>query len=109
MSFFFCLIVRRAPRSNLFPYTTLFRSGQLIVHGVALRSSRAEPFGERFLRRALFCTMTGDVVGVRNAYLETADKRYGHPPHRQIGRAHVRTPVTRSSRIPFSACKKQNG
>ncbi len=54
-------------------YGLLTYDGQLIVHGVALRSSRAEPFGERFLRQALFCTMTGNVVGVRNAYLETAD------------------------------------
>src|SRR5260221_2571637 len=54
-------------------YGLLTYDGQLIVHGVALRSSRAEPFGERFLRQALFCTMTGDVVGVRDAYLETAD------------------------------------
>ncbi|GAC1349229.1 MAG: DNA polymerase domain-containing protein [Ktedonobacteraceae bacterium] len=51
-------------------YALLTYSGRLIVHGVALRSSRAEPFGERFLRQALLCTMTGDVLGVRNAYLE---------------------------------------
>src|SRR5690242_21318084 len=25
--FFFCLLIRRPPRSTLFPYTTLFRSG----------------------------------------------------------------------------------
>jgi DNA polymerase elongation subunit (family B) len=54
-------------------YGLLTYDGQLIVRGVALRSSRAEPFGERFLRRALFCTMTGDVVGVREAYQETVD------------------------------------
>ncbi len=54
-------------------YALLTYEGQLIVRGVALRSSRAEPFGERFLRQALLCTMTGDVVGVRDAYLETAD------------------------------------
>jgi DNA polymerase I len=52
-------------------YALLTYSGRLIVHGVALRSSRAEPFGERFLRRALPCVMTGDVPGVRAAYLET--------------------------------------
>jgi len=52
-------------------YALLTYDGQLIVHGVALRSSRAEPFGERFLRQALFCTMTGDVAGTRNAFLET--------------------------------------
>jgi DNA polymerase elongation subunit (family B) len=54
-------------------YALLTYSGQLIVHGVALRSSRAEPFGERFLRQALFATMTGDVDGVRNVYLETTN------------------------------------
>jgi DNA polymerase elongation subunit (family B) len=54
-------------------YALLTYDGQLIVHGVALRSSRAEPFGERFLRQALFCTMTGDVDGARKAYMETAE------------------------------------
>jgi DNA polymerase elongation subunit (family B) len=54
-------------------YALLTYDGQLIVHGVALRSSRAEPFGERFLRQALFCTMTGDVVGARQAFLETSE------------------------------------
>src|SRR5258707_6857425 len=28
MAFFFFLIIRRPPRSTLFPYTTLFRSGR---------------------------------------------------------------------------------
>jgi DNA polymerase elongation subunit (family B) len=54
-------------------YALLTYDGQLIVHGVALRSSRAEPFGERFLRQALFCTMTGDVVGARQAFLQTSE------------------------------------
>ncbi len=54
-------------------YGLLTYDGQLIVRGVALRSSRAEPFGERFLRRALLCTMIGDVVGVRNAYQQSVD------------------------------------
>ena len=54
-------------------YALLTYDGQLIVHGVALRSSRAEPFGERFLRQALFCTMTGDVDGTRKVYTETAE------------------------------------
>ena len=51
-------------------YALLTYSGRLIVHGVALRSSRSEPFGERFLRQALLCTMTDDIVGVSNAYFE---------------------------------------
>jgi DNA polymerase elongation subunit (family B) len=54
-------------------YALLTYSGQLIVHGAALRSSRVEPFGERFLRQALLATMTGDVARVREVYLETTD------------------------------------
>src|SRR5947209_10515413 len=34
--FFFCLKIRRPPRSTLFPYTTLFRSGQALVRRVLL-------------------------------------------------------------------------
>src|SRR2546428_7496962 len=29
---FFFLMIRRPPRSTLFPYTTLFRSGQVVHH-----------------------------------------------------------------------------
>src|SRR5260370_16445004 len=54
-------------------YALLTYSGQLVVRGVALRSSRAEPFGERFLRQALLCTMTNDIAGVYNAYLTTVN------------------------------------
>lgn len=53
-------------------YALLTYGGALVVRGVALRSSRAEPFGERFLRRALLSTMSDDVAGVRAAFLETA-------------------------------------
>ncbi len=38
--------------------------------GVAFRSSLAEPFGEAFLRCALHCLLTGDIPGVRQAYLD---------------------------------------
>jgi DNA polymerase I len=52
-------------------YALLTYSGALVVRGVALRSSRSEPFGERFLHEALRCTLTGDVAGVRQAFLDT--------------------------------------
>ena len=52
-------------------YALLTYDGQLIVRGVALRSSRAEPFGERFLHQALLCAMTNDITGLRRVYLET--------------------------------------
>src|SRR6202012_6204280 len=41
--FFFFLMIRRPPRSTLFPYTTLFRSDQLLP-GPA---DAAEPVGQR--------------------------------------------------------------
>ncbi len=43
--------------------------GALILRGVAFRSSRAEPFGEDFLRRALRCLLAGDIPGVREVYV----------------------------------------
>jgi DNA polymerase I len=46
-------------------------SGTLTLRGVAFRSSRAEPFGEQFLRRALGCLLAGDIPGVREAYVST--------------------------------------
>ncbi len=54
-------------------YALLTYDGSLIVHGVALRSSRSEPFGERFLRRALRATMLGAIEDVRAAYLTTVE------------------------------------
>ena len=47
-------------------------SGPLVLRGVAFRSSRAEPFGEAFLRRAIECLLAGDLLGVREAYVSTA-------------------------------------
>ncbi|MCW5802325.1 MAG: DNA polymerase II, partial [Deltaproteobacteria bacterium] len=45
---------------------------ELTLRGVAFRSSRAEPFGEAFLRRAIPCVLAGDVAGVREAYADAA-------------------------------------
>jgi DNA polymerase I len=52
-------------------YALLTYDGLLVLRGVAFRSSRAEPFGEAFLRRALGRLLAGDVEGVRQAYLAT--------------------------------------
>jgi len=49
-------------------YALLKYDGSLILRGVAFRSSRAEPFGEKFLRRAIAKLLSGDVVGVRDTY-----------------------------------------
>ncbi len=52
-------------------YALLHYDETLVMRGVAFRSSRAEPFGERFLRDALHALLRGDVPGVRNAYVST--------------------------------------
>lgn len=50
-------------------YALLTYGGELVLRGVAFRSSRAEPYGEDFLRRARACLLRGDDPGVRAAYL----------------------------------------
>lgn len=52
-------------------YALLAYDGALTMHGVAFRSSRAEPFGTAFLRRALHKLLRNDVIGVRECYVET--------------------------------------
>jgi DNA polymerase elongation subunit (family B) len=52
-------------------YALLTYGGDLIVRGGALRSSRSEPFGERFLREALQRTLVGDVAGLHRVFLDT--------------------------------------
>jgi DNA polymerase elongation subunit (family B) len=52
-------------------YALLTYDGEILVRGAALRSSRSEPFGERFLREALRCLLLGDVPGVARVYHET--------------------------------------
>jgi hypothetical protein len=54
-------------------YALLGHDGTLLLRGVAFRSSRAEPFGEAFLRRALVRLFAGDVGGVREEYLAALD------------------------------------
>lgn len=54
-------------------YALLDHGGTLTLKGVAFRSSRAEPFGETFLRRALDALLRDDVPGVHEAYLTTVD------------------------------------
>jgi DNA polymerase, archaea type len=54
-------------------YALLGYDGKLRLRGVAFRSSRAEPYGDTFLRNAIGRLLAGDVAGVRTAYLEILD------------------------------------
>jgi DNA polymerase, archaea type len=57
-------------------YALLGYDGALHLRGVAFRSSRAEPFGEAFLRAAVSCVLAGDIAGAQRAYVQTiADLR----------------------------------
>jgi DNA polymerase elongation subunit (family B) len=62
-------------------YALLGYGGELTMRGVAMRSSRAEPFGDRFLREAMRLTMLGDVAGLHRLFLRTMadlrERRYG--------------------------------
>lgn len=64
-------------------YALLGYDGTLTLKGVAFRSSRAEPYGEAFLRAALVHLFAADVGGVRDTYLRTLDalRRRELPTH----------------------------
>ncbi len=90
-------------------YALLTYDGRLILRGVAFRSSRAEPFGEAFLRRAITCLLAGDVAGVRHAYLDTIEalQRRRLPTVDVASRVRLRKPPatyarTRVSRRDFA-------
>ena len=54
-------------------YALLTYSGKLLLRGVAFRSSRAEPFGEAFLKASIDRLLAGDVAGVREVFLTMVD------------------------------------
>src|SRR3712207_6902246 len=88
--FFFFLMIRRPPRSTLFPYTTLFRSW-LRQCGRDLR------YGLRGMRRGPWFTAAAVVTLALGIGAHSS----------KIGRAHVLTPVTPISRMPSSSLKKK--
>jgi DNA polymerase elongation subunit (family B) len=93
-------------------YALLPYEGPLVLRGVAFRSSRAEPFGEAFLRRAVEALLRSDVRGVRQAYRDTvaALRRRDLSTHDVSSRVRLtKTPreylATRDSRreLPYEA------
>lgn len=51
-------------------YALLHNDGTLVLKGVAFRSSRAEPFGQTFLRRAITALLSNDLQGIREAWVD---------------------------------------
>jgi DNA polymerase elongation subunit (family B) len=87
-------------------YALLTYDSQLIMRGVAMRSSRSEPFGERFLREAMRHTMAGDSAALRAHFLASvAELR-----ERRLPAAAVATRV-RLSKTPeaYRASRQREG
>src|SRR3712207_7653856 len=61
--FFFFLMIRRPPRSTLFPYTTLFRSFPEVL---AFRDARAEALGEKLIVRSVEDSIARGTVRLRD-------------------------------------------
>src|SRR3712207_9372446 len=55
--FCFFLMIRRPPRSTLFPYTTLFRSGQMLASVAQLGLAPVQAHALRVLRPGTTMTM----------------------------------------------------
>lgn len=53
-------------------YALLTYGGEVLLRGVAFRSSKFEPFGEHFLRLAVGALLQGDVPAIRAAFLAMA-------------------------------------
>src|SRR5260221_6883649 len=98
-------MIRRPPRSTLFPYTTLFRSGgDKLPLAVRIAVGPNPALGVRGIRFSL------RRLDVFRTQLRALFRAAAHGPVRggEIGRAHLRTPVTQRPRMPSSACKKKN-
>src|SRR5574340_1253200 len=94
-SCFFFLMIRRPPRSTLFPYTTLFRSDLTIVdESDAIGFGHGLAPGNDFRRSE---EHTSELQSPKDLVCRLL-----------LGRAHVRTPDTIRTRMPLSACKTKN-
>jgi DNA polymerase, archaea type len=81
--------------------------GRLILRGVAFRSSRIEPYGEAFLRRAVDSLLAGDVPGLRGAYEDVvADLRRRALPTEQVA-ARVRLTKTPGEYLATRATRRE--
>src|SRR5258707_7341464 len=85
-------MIRRPPRSTLFPYTTLFRSQQ--AEAFAWLHFEIQPVDR--VNRLGFARVNLVEITAQNG-----------GRHLEIGKAHLLTPVTPITRMPSSALKKK--
>lgn len=87
-------------------YALLTHGDELIMRGVAMRSSRSEPFGEGFLRQAMRLVMAGDCAGLREQFLATvADLRARRVP---VAAVATRMRLTKSP-AAYRAARQREG
>src|SRR5256885_3501144 len=98
-------MIRRPPRSTLFPYTTLFRSTVLDAAGKEVAKAEATETADP--SRLAFSPPADGTYTVRVAEKFRGRGGPDFVYRLQIGRAHACTPVTLQSRIPSSACEKK--
>src|SRR5256885_7232957 len=102
---FFFLMIRRPPRSTLFPYTTLFRSRRELVRaGVDLLST-----GEQFDFAAgadAFAFGVAERAEVKRRVAGVLDDDLVVDDLAEIASAHVCTAVTLYFRMPSPACRE---
>src|SRR2546430_11589703 len=93
-------MIRRPPRSTLFPYTTLFRSEFVVVEGGG---------GQRVINGGV--GHGGPFEGRRKANRWVGGSGQGAARNASLtgenGRAHLLTPVTVKNRMPASAWKNK--
>src|SRR3989449_4235333 len=102
-------MIRRPPRSTLFPYTTLFRSWEAEQHvpfdmaNVELDFQILDPDAEGLQMNVLLVAAKRELVDSRTSLLGEAGLEAGV----KIGRAHVLNPVTATTSIASSSLKKK--
>src|SRR5258708_19018756 len=100
-------MMRRPPRSTLFPYTTLFRS-DFTTPITGTWSVKLVPYASSV--GSLTLTFARDVATqalTSGTPVATTIKFEGQ--HAEIARAHVSTPVTTSPRTPSTFCNDKYG
>src|SRR3712207_7687960 len=76
-------MIRRPPRSTLFPYTTLFRSGRHLLGGAAerQRSRLGQEVGEEQVVHAVQVPVMSETVGLRDRKSTRLNSSHAHIPY----------------------------
>src|SRR3989449_1484965 len=101
-------MIRRPPRSTLFPYTTLFRSGNCTVSGGTSRTVSVTAGSTASTSYSISCAPTGPTTGSLTVTAATSGASGDIDPDGYTvsvdggGRSHALTAVTSTTRTPPS-------